>query len=233
MKLFPTPKSGTVAEWLELATNRLAPAARARIGVEIEAHFAEAMEAHRQAGMSETAARTAALAELGDAWAAARRFRKQHLTVWEAQEVEAMAANARSVFRLVLAYVWFALFLLGAWSSWNHDWWHYPRFLACLTASLVVCIVIPTKFYLHQRLKRAGSKTEMFFLLSSVSGRSLSCYALCLLPTILATPHSEFELVCIGLMAASHTFGQFHLWHKLRRVGYFRSTRPPHDAVIS
>ncbi len=95
MRLFPTPKAVSVSDWLELATNRLAAPARKRIGLEIEAHYAEAVRAHVEEGMSEWEAQAAALAELGDAWAAARRFRKQHLTEGEAQNVESMIKNAR------------------------------------------------------------------------------------------------------------------------------------------
>ncbi len=56
-----------------------------RIRAEIEAHYAESVREQRANGLSQSAAETEALAELGDARTAAKRFRKGHLTEWEAQ----------------------------------------------------------------------------------------------------------------------------------------------------
>lgn len=69
-----------LSQWLETATRKLAPPARARIQTEIEAHYAEAVQLHLASGLPETAAHAAALADLGNAYAAARRFGREHLT---------------------------------------------------------------------------------------------------------------------------------------------------------
>jgi hypothetical protein len=52
------------------------------------ARHAEAVAAHRVEGLSESDARREALAELGDAEMEGNRFRKQHLTVNDAEIVE-------------------------------------------------------------------------------------------------------------------------------------------------
>jgi hypothetical protein len=74
--------------WLRIATSGLAARAKERIRLEIEAHHAEAVSDHLRKGLSESAARSAALAELGDADKAAKSFRQRHLTTREAEGVE-------------------------------------------------------------------------------------------------------------------------------------------------
>ncbi len=91
-------KPRNLAEWLETATWYLVPAAEARIRAEIEAHYTEAIKAHLAGGASEPAAQAAALADLGDAHAAARRFRREHLTEKDATEVARSINMGRSVF---------------------------------------------------------------------------------------------------------------------------------------
>jgi hypothetical protein len=67
-------------EWLDAATRDLVPSAQARVRPEMEAHYAEAVQMHLKNGSLEAIAQAAALADLGDAYAAARRFQKQYLT---------------------------------------------------------------------------------------------------------------------------------------------------------
>jgi hypothetical protein len=76
----PRPKPTNLAEWLEQAIGGLVPSAQARIRAEIEAHYAEAVQSHLAGGSVESAAQAAALIDLGDAKAAARRFGREHLT---------------------------------------------------------------------------------------------------------------------------------------------------------
>jgi hypothetical protein len=79
----PTPHPGekkpaNLAEWLDLATEDLIPPAQARIRKEIEAHYADALQAGLKRGLPEFEALAAALADLGNAEAAGRRFRREH-----------------------------------------------------------------------------------------------------------------------------------------------------------
>jgi hypothetical protein len=74
-----------LSEWLETAAKGIAAAGQERIAREIEAHYAEAVEAHVTKGESEPIALAKALDALGDAMTARRRFRKEHLTVKDEQ----------------------------------------------------------------------------------------------------------------------------------------------------
>jgi hypothetical protein len=88
MKVFRRHQAQDLHEWLGIATKDLVAPAKERIRAEIEAHYAEAAAAHRVEGLSESDAQREALADLGDAQEAAKRFRRQHLTVNEAKKIE-------------------------------------------------------------------------------------------------------------------------------------------------
>jgi hypothetical protein len=93
----PSPKPANLAEWLEQATGDLVPSAQARIRPEIEAHYADAVQAHLANGADEPTAHAAALTDLGNAPAAARRFRREHLTDEDARRM-AHWSNPAQVF---------------------------------------------------------------------------------------------------------------------------------------
>jgi hypothetical protein len=78
----------SLPEWLTTATENLSAPAKERIKQEIESHFEQAMESHCAEGLTEPQAQARALTELGDAKAAAKSFRKSHLTAAEAQVVQ-------------------------------------------------------------------------------------------------------------------------------------------------
>ena len=81
-------KPTNLAEWLDVATQHIVPVAQARIRAEVEAHYAEAVQASLRQSRSEFDAHAAALADLGDAAAAGTRFRREHLTT---QDPDALA----------------------------------------------------------------------------------------------------------------------------------------------
>jgi len=87
MYFFSHPKVQTLDAWLALATGALVPSAQAPIRAEIEAHYAEALQTHLANGSAESAAHAAALADLGNAKSAARRFRRTYLTQKEAHRL--------------------------------------------------------------------------------------------------------------------------------------------------
>jgi len=71
----------TLNQWLKIATYDLVTPAKERIQAEIEAHYAEAVASHlAHQDVSQAEAEMAALAELGDAPAAGKKFRKQYLS---------------------------------------------------------------------------------------------------------------------------------------------------------
>jgi len=78
----------SLPEWLGMATWGLLPSAQDRVRPEIKAHYAEAVQFHLNNGLSESAAQTAALAELGSPKAASRRFRRKHLTIFDHSAIE-------------------------------------------------------------------------------------------------------------------------------------------------
>jgi len=74
------PDRCLAAWWLAIATRNLVAPAKERIRLEIEAHYADSLNAHLEQGRSDVEARICALNELGDPIIAAKRFRAQHLT---------------------------------------------------------------------------------------------------------------------------------------------------------
>ncbi len=94
-------KPRSLSTWLDLATRDLVPAAQARVRPEIEAHYAEAVQAHQVNGASGAEAQAAALADLGDAAAAARRFGRQHLTKDDFKNVFSLAT-----YQICLGTIW-------------------------------------------------------------------------------------------------------------------------------
>ncbi len=81
------PASQTLADWLAVATGDLVPSAQARVRAEIETHYAEALRARMDSGISEPEAHAASLGDLGNADDAARRFRRLYPTVKDAEKV--------------------------------------------------------------------------------------------------------------------------------------------------
>ena len=95
MSIFQKRRAQNLSEWLHIATKKLAPAAKDRICADITSHYDEAVEEHIQSGLPMCAAQAAALAGLGDATTAARRFRQTHLTESEFRVVTTMSKPNR------------------------------------------------------------------------------------------------------------------------------------------
>ena len=80
MSILQERRAQNLSEWLEIATKELVVPSERRIWAEVTSHYEEAVEGHLQNGLPIALAQEAALAELGDAKAAGRRFRRTHLT---------------------------------------------------------------------------------------------------------------------------------------------------------
>jgi hypothetical protein len=107
-------KPSSLAEWLDQAIGDLVPSAQARVRAEIEAHYTEAVQANLQTGLSESAAQASALADLGDAPVAARRFSREHLTIREAKGIGARAKTNPWVFGLIIqSFIWVMVWVYG------------------------------------------------------------------------------------------------------------------------
>lgn len=110
MSMFQKPPAQNLSEWLHVATKNLAPMAVWRISKDITSHYEEAVEGHVENGLPTSDAEAAALAELGDASAAARRFRRAHLTRREFRTVSWMLTLApRNWVRASVQAAWYCL----------------------------------------------------------------------------------------------------------------------------
>ena len=107
-------KPCNLAEWLDQAIGGLVPSAQARVRAEIEAHYTEAVKSHLESGAPEPVAQAAALADLGDAPVAARRFSREHLTIREANGIGARAKTNPWVFGLIIqSFIWVMIWVNG------------------------------------------------------------------------------------------------------------------------
>ena len=96
MSIFREPPAQNLSEWLHIATKNLAPMAIPRISKDITSHDEEAVERHIENGLPTSGAEAAALADLGDARAAARRFRRAHMTISEFRTVSLLTRAPRN-----------------------------------------------------------------------------------------------------------------------------------------
>lgn len=94
----------TISDWLKDTTSDLASPARDRVWLEINTHYAQAVEGRLNAGLPLAEAEAAALAELGDPIAAANQFRKRHLTASEDERIERTLKNYRNLVYLLLSF---------------------------------------------------------------------------------------------------------------------------------
>jgi hypothetical protein len=135
MNFFRQRAAQTLPEWLESATGRLVPSAQARIRPEIEAHYAEAVQAGLEHGATEPAAQAAALADLGNPCAAARRFRQKLLTENDAAVLAALIKKSpRAYFNSVVGL----LILLSALSA-VVSFWLWLEFKLTLPSLHGIC----------------------------------------------------------------------------------------------
>ena len=124
-----------VSEWLEVATWNLVPSAKTRVRPEIETHYAETVQTRLALGASEATAQSAALTDLGDAQAAARRFRQEYLTT---EDIAALKGTKEISLR---AWQWISLsFLLMLGISFFLAWTSVP---ALRTRDLLFTVPIP------------------------------------------------------------------------------------------
>lgn len=162
MSVFQADQMQDLPEWLEIASEELAAPAKERIRLEIEAHYAEAAAAHLAEGLSESDARKAALADLGDAKEAARRFSKQHLTERDAKTVERALKQLASRWQLLYCLL---LFLSA---SWFVPFYYRggPDHLSFVVPFAIgfFAIIVRTACFIMARRKSAKLNTGIFFL---------------------------------------------------------------------
>ncbi len=141
-------------EWLDLATQCLVPSAQQRLRAEIAAHHAESVQHYLAEGLPKAAAHTRALTDLGNAHAAACRYRRQYLTQREAKVFSTSAKNWPAML-LAQAVGWFGtaflLLRLPEPSRLPDGFW-----ATLLFATLVVMLgtTAGAHFFLRQQLPR-------------------------------------------------------------------------------
>ncbi len=135
MRLFQHPPAQSLSEWLDLATRDLVPSAQTRIRTEIEAHYNEAVQSRLVSGSPDDAAQAAALADLGSAKSAARRFRREYLTTTNAKEA---AGYLKSPMTTML------VFLVATHSSYSERLRNFddPRIQICAAIQFLLFLVV-------------------------------------------------------------------------------------------
>jgi hypothetical protein len=132
--------------WLRIATQGLATRAKERIRLEIEAHHSEAVSDHLRKGLSECDARSAALAELGNARKAAKCFRERHLTAREAVGVEWAFSRQGNRWWLLSNYIYCACLFFAVKTQ-------YRTLLVPLAVLFIATVIIPTFNFVMIRRK--------------------------------------------------------------------------------
>jgi Flp pilus assembly protein TadB len=149
--------------WLRIATEGLATRAKERIRLEIEAHHAEAVSDHLRKGLSECDARSAALAELGNARKAAKCFRERHLTSREAVGVEWAFSRQGSRWWLLSNYIYCACLFFAVKT-------HYRTLLVPLAVVFIATVLIPTFNYVTiRRMVRRKTKNVLSCILREIA----------------------------------------------------------------
>jgi hypothetical protein len=149
--------------WLRIATKGLATRAKERIRLEIEAHYAEAVSDHLKKGLSECDARSAAIAELGNARKAAKCFRERHLTAREAVGVEWAFSRQGSRWWLLSNYIYCACLFFAVKT-------HYRTLLVPLAVVFIATVIIPTFNYVTiRRMVRRKTKNVCSCILREIA----------------------------------------------------------------
>jgi hypothetical protein len=149
--------------WLRIATKGLATRAKERIRLEIEAHHAEAVSDHLRKGLSESDARSAALAELGNARNAAKCFRERHLTAREAEGLERTFSRQGSRWWLLSNYIYCACLFFAVKT-------YYRSLLVPLAVVFIATVIIPTFNYVTiRRMVRRETKNVFSCILREIA----------------------------------------------------------------
>ena len=199
--------------WLEIATERLAAPAKERVRGEIEAHYAEAVAVHVAEGLTESDAKMAAIAELGDAKVAARRFRREHLTERQAGMVEEALKSARSGSSLLFNYMMFGALSFPYWILRVQG--RLPAF--CMAIAFLTLVILSTFAFLAMKRKGARPSGFLLYCWSSLgigvwgfSGTVISAY----MPDAPVWAHA-YVIPCLLLFFVL-VLSYLRIWYKLR-----------------
>jgi hypothetical protein len=216
-------KPQKLSEWLETATRGLVPSAQARIHAEIEAHFAEAVSVRLQKGARLAEAQAAALADLGDAADAARRFRREHLTIGDGKQVAGQADM-----QISMGLIWIVCFAYSFFPK------YYPSPSVGLLLILEIFSLYLAVFLLVWRQPRVVTR-RLLALLVSLAWLNVGSY---LFLNELNHTSDRFlrvmgwgQVVIWVLWAIQLTYLGFNLRRKLSRTG--EGDRPCGDSAAA
>jgi hypothetical protein len=206
--------------WLEIATEGLVAPAKERIRTEIETHYSEAMAAHTAEGASESVAQMAALGELGDAKAAAKRFRKQHLTKSEAKTLR----WASSGFGLVGMYLGFCFLYFLHPPDLGET--HYLTPATFFALEFFTLVIFSTVIFFMARGKSARRNMGLFNLLYSLN----VYFSMAAMWYYVAGPHLASFIL---LSSICQPILPLRLWFKLRNAPEAWQEIPPPQTAAS
>lgn len=225
MNIFHRRQVQTLSEWLEIATRKLTDASKERIRLEIDSHYADAVGAHREDGLSEADAQTKALTELGAPKTAARRFRKQHLTEREDQRLKNSEKMARSIWWLIFSFVFFGQFAFDRHNLVTHYWYKWLS----LVLAFVFLVALPTVRFAITRFSGAKSNGHLlvpdpwFIYIMGIS-----------LDRLFTTGLSHFEVylnALCGLSFLIYYLLGIRIWIKLGKLAPIGSPTAPPDSA--
>lgn len=128
-------------DWLDIATRDLCADARARVCEEVKAHFAAAYDALIASGESADVAASGALASLGSAKKARRKYRQTYITKGEQKYLESLADTKTPLlaFATVLPigfYIFFQSYLFGSTAVVIHGMVFFALYLIATAVSV-------------------------------------------------------------------------------------------------
>jgi hypothetical protein len=218
----------SLVDWLNTATEKLSLPAKERIKLEIKSHFEDAVETHRAEGLTEGQAQARALTDLGDAIAAAKRFRRSHLTEWEANHLEASWSSSRrcgrSFWRLGLLYGFSLLsFVLEYYRLKKH---HVPLLLPGVSAIFFLTVLTISLWIACRHDSR--SRPRLLLTLELLGWLNLFTFLGC----YVAWVDGGFP-VSILLGSSIHLARRIRLWLKIQKIGDVCQEMPPPGAAAS
>jgi hypothetical protein len=205
-----------LAIWLQRATDGLTAPVKERIGSEVESHYAETVDAHIANGLSEADARKAALAELGDANDAARRFRRQYLTEQEVKAAKQMLIAIHSRGRLLISYVWFVMLSIVFWWLLRHGESNRLILTLCYIVLSLVIVFDKTVYFMVFRRRQVVPNMRVFLRMQMLH-HTISILGL----TFIMATRVNWLLWSNSLFWGIDLIASFRLWFKLRKSAAF------------
>lgn len=152
------PEDGYLSPWLSIATRGLSDESTARVREEITAHFLDAVDGGRRAGLSEDAAGKWAIESLGDPTTARRAFRRTYLSKRQQAVLDQYGKPSRVVsagFVLLTSIViWQSVLIEPRWSE--------PEWPLRIAAALGMAASLVVLTLLNPRMYRRGSHRKAF-----------------------------------------------------------------------